>query len=111
NDLAVRAPLVKCVPAPINAYFLGDRHENRVIHRSIETLGDPFLARLLLEEEETCKDIDVRLDNKSLDRQIDTRQYPTILKNPPTNRLIVWVAEDPIWQHNPHAPTLAEPLN
>src|SRR5215475_5891648 len=111
NDLAIRAPLVERVPAPVDAYFLSNSHEHRIIHWSIETLGDPFLPFLLLEEEEACKDIDICLDDKGLDWQIDTRQDPTVLKNPPANRLIFRVAEEPIWQHDPHASPLAEPLD
>src|SRR2546427_177971 len=42
---------------------------------------------------------------------IDTRQDPTMLKNPTANGLVTWVAEDPIWQHDPHASPLTEPLD
>jgi hypothetical protein len=111
NDLAIRAPLVERVPTPVNAYFLGDRHENWVIHWSIEILGDLLLECLLLEEEKACEDIDVRLEDKSLDWQINTRQDPTMLKNPPTNRLVTRITQDPIWQHDPHASPLAEPVD
>jgi hypothetical protein len=57
NDLAVRAPLIECVPAPVKAHFFGDSHEHWVIYRSLEVLGNPLFPGLLFEEKEACQDI------------------------------------------------------
>src|SRR5262245_29922514 len=67
NDLAVRAPLIERVAAPVKAHFFGYSHEHWVIYRSLEVLGNPLFPGLLFEEKEACQDINVRFDDKSLD--------------------------------------------
>jgi hypothetical protein len=111
NDLAVRAPLIERVATPVKAHFFGNSHEHWVVYRSVEVLGDPFFSGLLLEEKEAGQDIDICLNNKGLNWQIDTRQDPTIIENSAANGLVAWVAKDSIWQHNTHPPPLTEPLD
>src|SRR5262249_26262994 len=95
--LAVWASLVDGLTATVDADFLRDGHEDRVVERpAAQAFHLSFLGRLLLQEQQGGEDVDARLNDERLNGQIDASKHPAVLHDPPSDAFIAEIAEQSV---------------